>query len=310
VTPVMTEALEALIEEYGRFLTLEKGYSAHTRLAYVGDVRQFVRFLAEEIHKGKEVEVAHLQAVDLTCVRYYLAFTYQQKMSKATMVRKIAALRSFFSFLLKKGLIEANPADGIQGPRLERPVPSFLSVDEMFTLLNAAFEQDKMGLRDRAMMEVLYTSGIRLRELTGLNLEDLDLTEGIMKIRGKGKKERLVPLGRPAISALQAYLEETGRTGEKGEAPVFLGANGKRISPRTVEKVVDKYARLCGVKKVSPHVFRHSFATHLLGMGADLRVIQELLGHESLSTTQRYTTVDVARLMEIYDQAHPRAKGV
>lgn len=304
------EELETLIEEYARFLDLERGYSRHTQLAYVRDVRQFFRFLTEEIHEGKDVSGSHLREVDITVLRYYLAYIYRNRTAKASIVRKIAALRSFFSFLLKRGLIKTNPAEGLQGPRLEKGIPAFLSVDEMFNLLGAIFEKEKTGTRDRAILEVLYSSGIRLRELTGLNLEDVDLVEGVMKIRGKGKKERLVPLGSPALEALEKYLTETGRKGEKGGGAVFLGSNGRRINPRTVEKVVDKYARLCGVKKISPHVFRHSFATHLLGMGADLRVIQELLGHESLSTTQRYTTVDIARLMEIYDKAHPRAKGV
>ncbi|MCX7982121.1 MAG: tyrosine recombinase XerC [Syntrophales bacterium] len=306
----MTAELENLIKQYEQFIALEKGYSSHTQMAYVRDVGQFLQFLKEEICEGREVGVSHLKRVDLACLRYYLAFIYKKRMAKASVVRKIAALRSFFSFLVQRGVVETNPTQDLQGPRLERGVPSFLSVDEMFTLLGVAFDDEKNGARDRAILELLYTSGIRLRELTGLNLEDVDLDEGVMKVRGKGKKERLVPLGRPAVNAMKTYLEETGRRGVRGALPVFLGSKGQRISPRTVQKVVDKYARLCGVKKISPHVFRHSFATHLLSMGADLRVIQELLGHESLSTTQRYTTVDVGRLMEIYDKAHPRAKGV
>jgi len=299
-----TKEVENLLEDYGRFLRLEKGYSAHTQMAYVGDVRQF--FATQE---GVST-IARLKEIDISTVRLYLASIYQREMSKSTVVRKIAALRSFFSFLQRKGIIEMNPVENIQGPRLEKNVPSFLTVDEMFALLNADFGREETGLRDKAILELLYTSGIRLRELTGLNMEDIDFTEGVMKVRGKGKKERLVPIGKPAMDALKAYLEESGKIEETGEKPLFVGLNGKRINPRTVEKIVDKYARLCGVKKISPHVFRHSFATHLLSMGADLRVIQELLGHESLSTTQRYTTVDVARLMEIYDRAHPRAKGV
>jgi integrase/recombinase XerC len=299
-----TKEVENLLEDYGRFLRLEKGYSAHTQMAYVGDVRQF--FATQE---GVST-IARLKEIDISTVRLYLASIYQREMSKSTVVRKIAALRSFFSFLQRKGIIEMNPVENIQGPRLEKNVPSFLTVDEMFALLNADFGREETGLRDKAILELLYTSGIRLRELTGLNMEDIDFTEGVMKVRGKGKKERLVPIGKPAMDALKAYLEESGKIEETGEKPLFVGLNGKRINPRTVEKIVDKYARLRGVKKISPHVFRHSFATHLLSMGADLRVIQELLGHESLSTTQRYTTVDVARLMEIYDRAHPRAKGV
>lgn len=307
-TPPQTEWAH-LIDNYGRYLELEKGYSPHTRAAYTTDVRQFFTFLEEERAKDGKATKDLIHLVDLFILRFYLSHIHQKRMSKATVMRKVAALRSFFSYLAREGIVAANPVEGIQSPRQEKPVPSFLSVDEMFSLLDTPFDEEEKGNRDRAILELLYTSGIRLRELTALNMEDVDLKEGIMRVRGKGKKERLVPIGLPAREAIKAYLKETAREGETGATPLFIGREGRRINPRTVERIVDKYARRSGVRKISPHVFRHSFATHLLGMGADLRVIQELLGHESLSTTQRYTSVDVARLMDIYDRAHPRAKG-
>ena len=201
----------------------------------------------------------------------------------------------------------------IQAPRCEIHLPSLLSVDEVFDVLGVEFNAEANGLRDCAILELLYSTGIRLRELTGLNMEDMNLDEAILRIRGKGKKERLVPVGKPAQEALKKYVIGSKTKldiSHPKDVPVFMGRQRERIHPRTVERIVDKYAALCGIrKKISPHAFRHSFATHLLGMGADLRTIQELLGHESLSTTQRYTSVSVERLMEVYDQAHPRARG-
>jgi len=299
-----------VLEDFGRHLELKKGYSPHTRSAYITDVRQFFAFAAAEYEReGISTLAVLLPRLDLFIIRLYLADIYRQGRSKATITRKIAALRTFFSYLMKEGHLTINPTEGVQGPRYERPIPIFLSVDEMFALLEMPQETEDTGTRDRAIMELLYTSGIRLRELTALNMEDLDLQERVMRVKGKGKKERLVPIGLPACKAIRDYLEETARSSEKGATPLFIGRQGKRINPRTVERIVDKYTQRSGMRKVSPHAFRHSFATHLLGMGADLRVIQELLGHESLSTTQRYTNVDIAHLMDIYDRAHPRAKG-
>jgi integrase/recombinase XerC len=202
----------------------------------------------------------------------------------------------------------------VQSPRTDKYLPVSLSVDEVFSLLKVSFEDDPAGRRDRAILELLYSSGVRVGELTGLNLGDIDLDQGVMKVRGKGKKERIVPVGRPALSALSAYLvkrKELIRAGAENylEAPIFVNRRGTRLTERSVARIVEKYIRMSGVnKRVGPHTLRHSFATHLLDAGADLRVIQELLGHASLSTTQKYTAVSVSRLMEVYDKSHPKAK--
>jgi integrase/recombinase XerC len=305
--------VQKAIEEFGNYLEHHKSSSVHTRKSYLTDVRQFVEFLVEKNYIKEPADRDALEAIDPSIIRYFLATLYRRKLKKVSVSRKIAALRSFFDFLVREGRIGVNPVDMIQAPRVESHIPTFLSVDEMFCVLGVAFEDGVTGLRDRAILELLYSSGIRLRELTGLNLEDMNLDEGMIRVRGKGKKERLVPVGSPAQASLRCYL--AGRamasgTSKIGECPVFTGRKEERIHPRTVERIVDKYTKRCGIqKKISPHAFRHSFATHLLDMGADLRVIQELLGHESLSTTQRYTSVSVERLMEVYDRAHPKARG-
>jgi len=231
-----------------------------------------------------------------------------------TIVRKIAALRTFFNYLIREGRVRVNPAEMVQAPRAEKYLPAFLPVEEMHSLLGLSFPDDVAGLRDRAMLELFYSSGIRVSELTGLNVGDLDMQQGLVKVRGKGKKERIVPVGGQALRSLQQYLakrDEWARKAQAGEGdpPLFLSRSGSRITPRSVARVLDRCALQSGIrKKVSPHTLRHSFATHLLDAGADLRAIQEMLGHESLSTTQKYTSVSVAKLMEIYDKAHPKAK--
>jgi integrase/recombinase XerC len=213
--------------------------------------------------------------------------------------------------------VAVNPAELIQLPRCEKYIPVVLSADEMLALLQVKFAEDAAGCRDRAMIELFYSAGIRLSELTGLNLEDVRLQEGLVKVRGKGRKERIVPFGKPALQALETYLQK--RRGllrkradgqGKNEEALFLSMRGKRMNPRGVARVVERVVRQSGIgRKISPHTLRHTFATHLLDAGADLRSIQEMLGHKSLSTTQKYTSVSVSRLMEIYDRAHPRAGG-
>jgi integrase/recombinase XerC len=212
-------------------------------------------------------------------------------------------------------VVAVNPAELIQLPRCEKYIPVVLSADEMLALLQVKFAEDAAGRRDRAMIELFYSAGIRLSELTGLNLEDIRFQEGLVKVRGKGRKERIVPAGRPALLAIEAYLQKRSElrkkgTDEEGEEALFLSTRGKRMNPRGVSRVVERVVRKSGIgRKISPHALRHTFATHLLDAGADLRSIQEMLGHKSLSTTQKYTSVSVSRLMEIYDRAHPRAGG-
>jgi integrase/recombinase XerC len=202
----------------------------------------------------------------------------------------------------------------VQAPKAEKYLPTFLPVEEMFSLLNLKFADDAAGIRDRAMLELFYSSGIRVSELTGLDMGDIDFSQGLVKVRGKGKKERIVPVGGQALRSVQDYLARRGefpqeQRASEGDPPLFLSRNGKRITQRNVARIVDRYVLQSGIsKKMSPHTLRHSFATHLLDAGADLRAIQELLGHENLSTTQKYTSVSVAKLMEIYDKAHPKAR--
>jgi len=248
-------------------------------------------------------------------VRTFLASLYRGKTKKVTISRKVASLRAFFTFLLREGVVRYNPAQMVQAPKTDKYLPSFLSIDEVFSLLKVKFEPGVSGLRDRAIIEFLYSAGVRVSELTGLNVADVDFSGGLAKVRGKGRKERIVPIGGPALSALRVYIDgrtETGknRTEVNRELPLFLNRAGSRLTPRSVRRIIDKYITLSGVgKKISPHALRHTFATHLMDAGADLRVIQELLGHESLSTTQKYTSVSVTRLMEVYDKSHPRARG-
>ena len=305
--------MDEAITAFRDYLEQQKSRSVHTRDGYVRDVTQFQTFLIEKNLWPETGAKGKMDWIDPGMVRHFLASLYHRNIKKVSISRKVAALRSFFDYLKKEGLVENNPLEMIQAPRTEKHIPTFLSIDEMFCLLGIEFASDEKGHRDRAILELLYSSGIRLRELTDLNREDIDLQEGMMRVRGKGKKERLVPVGGPAREALKSYLILRMKRVESGverAIPLFTGKCGTRIHPRTVERIVDKYAALGGIgKKISPHAFRHAFATHLLDMGADLRAIQELLGHESLSTTQRYTAVSVDRLMEVYDRAHPKARG-
>ena len=302
--------LEKVIREFGAHLENERNLSLHTKRNYLIDLNQFREFLeAQDIFPG-----GRLDQIDHMVIRSFLSSLYRKKTKRSTVSRKVAALRSFFNFLVRRGRIKQSPAEMVQSPRTDKYLPVSLSVDEVFSLLKVAFEDDPAGRRDRAILELIYSSGVRVGELTGLNLGDIDLDQGVMKVRGKGKKERIVPVGRPAISALSEYLLRRkelirARTENYLEAPIFVNRRGTRLTERSVARIVEKYIRMSGVnKRVGPHTLRHSFATHLLDAGADLRVIQELLGHESLSTTQKYTAVSVSRLMEVYDKSHPRAK--
>jgi integrase/recombinase XerC len=254
--------------------------------------------------------------IDYMVIRAFLGSLYRERLKKITISRKVSALRTFFDYLQRKGKLKVNPAEMVQAPKTEKYIPAFLSVDEMFTLLNAKGRSDAIGIRDRAIIELFYSSGIRLSELVGLNMRDIDYKQGLMKVRGKGKKERIVPVGDQAIVAVRAYLEkrcEISRTIVKNDydGPIFISRIGTRLSTRSVARILDKLVLSSGLgRKISPHTLRHTFATHMMEAGADLRAIQEFLGHESLSTTQKYTSVSVGRLMEVYDKAHPKAGGV
>ena len=292
--------------EFLRWLGREKGYSENTVAAYGRDLAEFAAFAA----------AADVGRVDSAAVRGFVQ-SLNRRNSPASVARKLSALRTFFRFLLRRGVVSADPAVVVARPRQERRLPVFLTVDETFALLEAPGPGDRFPRRDRAVLEMLYGAGLRVSELAGLDLADMDTAAGMVRVLGKGGKERLVPTGRAAAEAVRLWLGERNailtRAAARGRSPdtaaLFLNQQGGRISPRSVERMVERYALRAGIlSRVTPHSLRHSFATHLLEMGADLRVVQELLGHASLSTTQRYTHLDMDHLAGVYDRAHPMAR--
>lgn len=291
------------IEAYLAYLRHERNASPHTISSYRIDLGQLAAYL-----ETKKLKLPQVDNVDL---RGFLVELYQRNLSKTSAARKLAAIRSFFEFCVRQKWVEDNPAKVVATPRLDRHVPGFLSEEEMAKLLEVPPSDDALGLRDRAILEFFYATGIRVSELVGANLDDVSLDEKMVRVRGKGKKERLLPFGRKAAASLEAYLRVRHTFPlVLGEQAVFLNYQGTRLTSRSVQRLVPKYFKLVALrKKISPHALRHSFATHLLGRGADLRVIQELLGHESLATTQKYTHMDVKHLLDVYRKAHPRAKG-
>jgi integrase/recombinase XerC len=243
--------------------------------------------------------------VDHLLLRRYLALL-GKVVKKSSVGRKLAAIRSFFRFLLRRGVVVKNPAELIATPKKENRLPFHLDIDQVTTLVEAPADDQKHALRDRAILEMLYSCGLRVSELTGLDIGELDLSGGMVRVMGKGGKERIVPVGSRAIKAIREYL--VGRSEPAGNGPLFLNTRGGRINRRSVARIIDTHVlRIAAFKRISPHILRHTFATHMLEGGADLRAIQELLGHASLSTTQKYTHVGIDRLMEVYDKAHPKA---
>ncbi len=290
------------LSEFLDYLRYERNASAHTISGYKLDLGQFIDYIGE---RGSS-----LRNVDNVQIRGFMAQLHERKLKKSSSARKLAAIRSFFRFGVKKKWITENPAKMVSTPKQEIHVPSFLSELEMAGFLEVPNSGKPLDLRDRAILELLYASGIRVSELVGINLEEASLRERLIRVRGKGKKERLVPFGRAAGARLTDYLRVRPELVEDkiGETALFLNYQGRRITPRSVERIVDKYIRLTAIKrKISPHSLRHSFASHLLGRGADLRVIQELLGHESLATTQKYTHLNLGQLMDVYRKSHPRS---
>ncbi len=293
----MTGAIQAFL----RHLKDERNASPHTLRAYEADLTQFCGFLRDELGgQPRAGEVDHL------LIRGFLAHLHRSGLKKTSAARKLATLRTFFRFLCREGVLERNPARALASPRLERRIPSHLEESEMTSLLEIEAADD-LALRARAILELLYATGVRCAELVGLDLAEVDLEARMLRVLGKGRKERVVPFGSRAKEALLAYLPARHRLRPRGNA-LFVNARGGRLSDRAVRRILDK--RLSEValsRRISPHALRHSFATHLLQRGADLRSIQELLGHVSLSTTQRYTHVNARYLLEIYEKAHPRA---
>ena len=299
------------IEKFIHSLATEKGYSEHTVRNYRIDLSQFLDFVREK--QALEAEEALLAGIDFRLIREYFGRLFG-RYTRTTIARKLSALRSFFAFLEKRGISQGNPAADVSTPKQEKTLPTYLPVDDMFRLLERPDRGKPLGLRDLAMLEVLYSCGIRVSELSGLNLSSVDFDQRLVRVVGKGNKERIVPIGREALKALQAYLDGSVSVRKKAgsdswNSPLFLNYRGGRLSPRSISKIVKKYGREGGLMQdITPHSLRHTFATHLLDGGADLRSVQELLGHVSLSTTQKYTHVSLDKLMEIYDKAHPRSK--
>lgn len=296
--------MDKYIEGFRKYLSSERNYSTHTVKAYLTDITEFQKVLMDRglLPEGEDA----LSRLDEALVRAYVNWLYTRN-SKVSISRKIASVRTFFEYLLKNGVIKKNMAKHVPTPQGEKRLPVFLTVDEVVKLIETPDAETPLGARDSAIIELLYTSGLRVSELTGINLQDLDLKSMSVKVLGKGSKERLCPIGSKAAEALEKYLYGRLDLKPRGDQ-LFVNSRGGRLSARSVDRIIKKYAAQAGIpKSISPHVLRHSFATHLLGGGADLRAIQEMLGHKSLSTTQRYTHTSIEKLMEIYDKTHPRA---
>lgn len=283
--------------EFLRYLDLQRGSSRHTLRAYATDLVEFRAFLSRE-------GLGDLVDADARAIRAWLAWLHDRKLAKSSIARKLATVRSCLRYLARRGLVEFNPARQVRSPRLPKRLPSFLPKDESKGLLDALAERSEAGLRDHALLELLYATGLRVAECCGLDLDDVDRRRGAVRVMGKGGKERVVPAGDTALEALDAWLSVRG----EGRGALFTNLRGGRLGTRSVHRIVKRRARAAGIdRRVTPHTLRHTFATHMLGEGADLRLIQELLGHSRLSTTQRYTHVSPEHLMKVYDSAHPRA---
>jgi integrase/recombinase XerC len=290
----MTRPLEAFL----RHLAVERNASGHTLRSYRIDLAEFERFLT-----GRGLGLA---AADARVVRAWLIALHARGLASASIGRKLAALRSCCRFLVRRGVLERNPAREVRGPRQPRKLVGFLPIDEATELVGGRAVSGPAPARDRAILELLYACGLRVSELSGLDVDALDRAERTVRVTGKGRKERIVPFGAPAARALERWLSARG----EASGPLFTSARGGRLGPRSIHTIVRRTARATGItRRVSPHTLRHSFATHLLDRGADLRMIQELLGHSRLSTTQRYTHVAAEQLMKVYDRAHPRASS-
>lgn len=282
------------IEKFIRYLEIEKNYSKHTVLNYRLDLEEFGRFLGELV----------LEKVDYLFLRKYLVCLKEKNLNSRSIGRRLSTLRSFFRFLNREGYIKSNPIASISSPKQDKHLPLFMTEDEVLRLLETVSSKDERGLRDRAVLETFYSTGMRVSELAGLSIQDIDFIGGIAKVMGKGKKERIVPVGDTAMRAIRNYLDKRKRESDV----LFLNKNGRRITDRGIRNITAKYLRLASMRHgISCHTLRHSFATHLLNRGADLRSVQELLGHVNLSTTQIYTHLTTEKIKQVYDKSHPRA---
>lgn len=296
------------IGDFLDYLTYERNVSGNTIYAYRDDLESFVGFLCNDYFTLGRDQL-DLARVDHLTIRSYLAHLSRRKLSRATAARHLSALRSFFKYLVREGVVEANPARSVTTPKREKHLPTVMQPSDVALLLEQADTSTTLGTRDLAWLELLYASGLRISELVGIDIDDLELRARLVKVHGKGSKERIVPFGTKAETALRAYLAVRGElVTDADEQAVFVNHRGKRITTRSVRRHFDKYLKQAALRAgMSPHTMRHSFATHLLNAGADLRGIQELLGHASLSTTQKYTHLNDWQLIAVYKKAHPRA---
>ena len=293
------------LSDYLRHLGVEKNASVHTVKSYREDLTQAVDFFCERLGSP----TARPTQLTTRVLRAYVAWLHDKAYARSTVARRLASLRSWCRYLCRQGVLTNNPALGLRGPRQEKRLPKFIGQKDMGKLLTAPATEGPLALRDKALLETLYSAGLRVSELTGLDVADLDLDEGLATVRGKGRRERLALLGPPSVEALRAWLavrEGVGRAA--GQSAVFVNKHGTRLSTRSVARMLEGYVKKTGLDpESSPHTLRHSFATHLLDEGADIRSVQELLGHRSLATTQIYTHVTTQKLRDSYDKAHPRA---
>ncbi|MBZ5562675.1 MAG: tyrosine recombinase XerC [Acidobacteriia bacterium] len=304
--------MDELIERYLSYLQYERNASPHTIRNYRSDLRQFQDYLAD----GQEGTKVNVKDIDALSVRGFLSFLFEKEKKKTSIARKLAAVRAFFKFLARERVLAESPAAAVSTPKLDRTLPRIMTEEEMNTFLDRVAEATNVGepimRRDRAIMELLYASGLRVSELAGLDLRHVNFSDGVLLVRGKGRKERIVPFGSKAKQALTDYLpvrEKILKENRKtSQTAVFLNTHGERLTTRSVDRLLKKHVRVFGPNvKVSPHSLRHAFASHLLTEGADLRAIQEMLGHASLATTQKYTQVSIKQLMDVYDKSHPKA---
>ncbi len=329
-----------IVQHFLNYLKFERRFSEHTAKCYGADLSQYAEFMgnrhqgasrpsepgtpapentfglkamaATAVHIDTEVDVNQLIVhADVEDARAFLAMLNEKAYSKATVARKLATLRSFYKYLIRAGHIDSNPLSSVRTPKQDKKLPRFLEYDEVKKLLETPPLDNWLGARDRAILEVLYSTGIRVSELVALNMDDIDFLGEVVHVRGKGKKERIAPISSSALQTIQHYMEFRNKRSQNNEnfdtRVLFVNKHGRRLSTRSVRRKMDKYLKMAGLDpKISPHTLRHSFATHMLNNGADLRSVQELLGHQSLSTTQVYTHLTTSKLKEVYDQAHPR----
>ncbi|UCH21981.1 MAG: tyrosine recombinase XerC [Deltaproteobacteria bacterium] len=304
--------IKRLIKPFIDSLSAQKGYSINTCRAYQHDLEEFVNIASRNRFQGNQKKPPDdypLTGVDSLTIREYLGALHK-KNKKVTIARKLSAIRSFFRYLIKKGAITDDPTKMVLTPKQEKSIPTYLPVDDMFRLLDSIKTDNLLGLRNRAIFETLYSCGIRVSELAGLNVSDVSFSSRVIRVVGKGSRQRIVPIGDKALSAIKSYRKKLkSQKGFRSEenGPLFLNKYNGRLTTRSIARILEKLAKECGLLiPISPHALRHTYATHLLDAGADLRIVQELLGHKSLSTTQKYTHVSIDRLMQTYDRAHPR----